>query len=166
MIPRSLSILLALTLPATADAHELRFDPAPTADCVAAGGEEACIGRAADACMAQPGGGTTVGMGFCADRERGWWDARLNAVYGQLMALEKALDSEMAEIGATVPPRAEALRAMQRAWIPFRDAACDYERAQWGGGTGGGPATYLCLMHQTARQTLLLERYRGQDSNR
>lgn len=164
MTSRSLTLLLLLVAPvaAPAVAQELRFDAGPTAGCVAGGGEAACIGRAAETCMSQPGGDTTVGMGFCADRERAWWDARLNAVYGRLMAQEEGIDAELKEIGATAPPRAESLRAMQRAWIPFRDAACDYERAQWGGGTGGGPATYLCLMHQTARQTLLLERYLGQ----
>jgi uncharacterized protein YecT (DUF1311 family) len=52
--------------------------------------------------------------------------------------------------GLTVPPVAEALRDMQRAWIAYRDASCDYERAQWGGGTGGGPATAGCLMRTRA----------------
>ena len=53
---------------------------------------------------------------------------------------------------------AVALRAMQRAWIGFRDATCDYERSLWGGGTGGGPATAACLMRMTGEQTLYLER--------
>jgi uncharacterized protein YecT (DUF1311 family) len=46
---------------------------------------------------------------------------------------------------------------MQRAWIGYRDAACDYERAQWGGGSGGGPATAGCLMRLTGEQALALE---------
>ena len=42
-------------------------------------------------------------------------------------------------------------------WIGYRDATCDYERSQWGGGTGGGPATLGCLMRLTGEQTLYLE---------
>ena len=49
---------------------------------------------------------------------------------------------------------------MQRAWIGWRDATCDYERAQWGGGTGGGPATVACLMRLTGEQALYLETVR------
>ncbi len=141
---------------------DLRFDPLPTLSCLA-GAETlpsmmTCVGIAAEACMeSQASGYTTVGMGYCLDQELSFWDGRLNTAYGQLMAQEKATDTEMKEIGATVPSLAETLRAMQRAWIPFRDASCDYARAQWGGGTGGGPATLSCLMTQTARQALELE---------
>lgn len=142
---------------APASAQELAFDPAFTLDCLAGGGGEACIGRAAEACTLAPDGYTTVGMGFCYGAEWELWDARLNAAYDQVMEMEESLDAEMAEIGATVPKTAPALRDMQRAWIVFRDAACDYERAQWGGGTGQGPATAACLMTETARQTLRLE---------
>jgi uncharacterized protein YecT (DUF1311 family) len=46
---------------------------------------------------------------------------------------------------------------MQRAWIGYRDAACAYEESQWGGGTGGGPASVDCAMRLTARQALALE---------
>lgn len=58
---------------------------------------------------------------------------------------------------ATTASLGEALRNMQRAWINYRDAGCLYEQAQWFGGTGGGPATMACHMHETARQTLVLE---------
>ena len=73
------------------------------------------------------------------------------------MAQNKAADASMAETEANLPSLAENLLAMQRAWIPFRDAACDYEMAQWGGGTGGGPALVGCLMNETGRQTLSME---------
>ena len=49
---------------------------------------------------------------------------------------------------------------MQRAWIEYRDATCAYEAAQWGGGTGAGPAFAGCLMRLTAEQALYLE-YEG-----
>lgn len=159
-----ITFVLAM-LAGAAGAQEIAFDPGPTVACLAQadfGEGEACIGRAAEACMASPDGGTTVGMGFCLSAEWDWWDARLNATYGQLMAQHKAADAEMAAIGATVPSLADSLKAMQRAWIPFRDAACDYERANWGGGTGGGPATAGCLMVQTGRQALSLEARLGE----
>lgn len=69
----------------------------------------------------------------------------------------KKEDKEMTSIRATTSSLADALRKMQRAWVSFRDAACLYEQAQWLGGTGGGPATMACQMHETARQALKLE---------
>ncbi|MEO0774677.1 MAG: lysozyme inhibitor LprI family protein, partial [Pseudomonadota bacterium] len=68
----------------------------------------------------------------------------------------RASDAEMASIGASVASQEEALRAMQRAWIAYRDATCDYEYSQWGGGTGGGPALIGCIMRETGEQTLYL----------
>ena len=72
-------------------------------------------------------------------------------------ARHEAGDAELKAEGLDVPPVAEALRAMQRAWIAYRDASCDYERAQWAGGTGGGPATAACLMRHTGVKALELE---------
>ena len=72
------------------------------------------------------------------------------------MVQAKSADEDTAMYQPELPKQAEALRDMQRAWITFRDAACDYERSQWGGGTGGGPATLACLMRMTGEQALLL----------
>lgn len=104
-----------------------------------------------------PGGQSTYGMGGCLSAEAEYWDAQLNAVYAQVRASARATDAEMAEIGATVASQEQALRAMQRAWIAYRDATCDYEYSQWGGGTGGGPAISACLMRETGEQTLYLQ---------
>ena len=46
---------------------------------------------------------------------------------------------------------------MQRAWIAFRDARCNWEAALWQGGTGAGPAQLSCLMVETGRQTMALQ---------
>ncbi|MEM0946898.1 MAG: lysozyme inhibitor LprI family protein [Pseudomonadota bacterium] len=149
------ALLILIALPAMA--QDIAFSPDATLSCLEDRGGEDCIGLSAGACTETPDGYTTVGMGFCFGRERDWWDARLNAVYQALRAADQAEDTEMKDIGATVPEMAPALLDMQRAWIGYRDALCEYERTKWGGGTGQGPATAACQMHETARQTLLLE---------
>jgi uncharacterized protein YecT (DUF1311 family) len=158
-VARGAVLALAVTAGA-AGAEEMHFDPAGTESCLAAGPAHPslCVGTSAETCMEEnPAGGTTIGMGFCVSREWEYWDARLNEAYRALMAAHVADDEEMREAGINAPSLAEALRLMQRAWIPWRDAACDYERAQWGGGTGQGPATGACLMRLTADQALALE---------
>lgn len=134
------------------------FSPAGTEVCLAGSEDRSpCIGRSAEACIATPDGFTTVGMGFCLGRELEYWDGRLNAAYGALREIEAAADAGMRELGATVPSMADALRDAQRAWIAFRDADCAYELSQWGGGSGGGPATGRCLMQMTGERALALE---------
>lgn len=150
--------MLALGGPGLAEA-DIRFDIAPTAQCMAGTGldKRPCIGLAAAQCMeATPIGGSTYGMGACLDRELTWWDDALNAAYQSALVKARAADAEMKQIGSAATGQAEALRAMQRAWIPFRDAKCAYEGTLWMGGTGGGPATLSCLLQTTAEQTLVL----------
>jgi len=143
-------------------AQDMTFTIDPTSACLAAQDRYIarlqCAGKAATACMdVNLGGTTTVGMGRCLDLEAIWWDKQLNVAYGKAMARAKVHDGEVKELGGFAPSQVDALREMQRAWIPFRDRLCDFERAQWGGGTGGGPAALGCLLQETARQTLLLE---------
>ncbi|MEO0486091.1 MAG: lysozyme inhibitor LprI family protein [Pseudomonadota bacterium] len=152
--------LLLLAAPATA--QDLVFSPAATEACLAQAtsldDQLTCAGTSANACMeATPGGYSTVGMGGCLDREYLWWDARLNASYQEALTAAKAVDAD-ALPGPRGLPHAEAsLRAMQRAWLPYRDALCAFEASKWGGGTGGGPAAIGCLLHETARQTLIID---------
>lgn len=145
-----------------AAAQETPFTPQATEACLAAATEEAgkavCLGLSANACMAaQPGGPSTAGDGACYAAETVYWDQRLNADYAELLKLEEARAAE--DAAAPVPQASplEALRAMERAWIAYRDAACAYELATWAGGTGGGPAQELCLLTLTGRQALDLE---------
>ncbi len=155
-------VLVWVATAGLAAAQDLAFDPGATADCLdqadwTEGPPYQCVGEAANRCMSSGDGSTTLGMGFCMDAEWQWWDARLNRVYGELMSQNKEMDASNAGTGANIPSLAANLRDMQRAWIPFRDAACNYEMAQWGGGTGGGPALVGCLMMETGRQTLSME---------
>ncbi|WP_299814238.1 lysozyme inhibitor LprI family protein [uncultured Jannaschia sp.] len=149
--------LMFLAWPAAA--QDVVFDAFATESCLATDAPaESCVGLAADACMrATEGGDTTVGMGTCLAGEVAYWDDRLNAAYDALRVRTRVIDAESADYGHAGPSQSEALQAMQRAWIPFRDAACAYERSKWGGGSGQGPAGAACLLRQTARQALALE---------
>jgi len=143
---------------APAAAEDLVFDMDQTVTCLdrtdVVHEQRACVGASAEACMeATPGGYSTVGMGACLEYEYEYWDGRLNDAYRVLLDSERADDLEW---GQPVK-KADALRDMQRAWIAYRDATCDYERSQWGGGTGGSPATAACLMRLTGEQALYLE---------
>ncbi len=147
---------------ATAPADAAGFSPTATETCLAQMVDKqdpaSCIGASAEHCMETTDGGwSTYGMGNCLDQERAYWDVRLNAAYKDVRANRQATDAEMKELGASAPSQGDALLAMQRAWIAFRDASCDYERSLWGGGSGGGPATVSCLMYMTAEQALSLE---------
>ncbi len=154
-----LATLALLAGPALA--QDIPFSPEATESCLA-GAEDAlaregCIGKAADACMEAPGGDTTYGMGFCLNAEYEFWDGRLNAAYQKLMASEEEAAAELKDLGSAAPSPAEALRKMERAWVAYRDAACEYEYSQWGGGTGGGPASVGCMLNLAGRQALALE---------
>ena len=158
---RYLSLVLILSA-GVAAAQDLQYSNDLTAACVYAqptlAGQKTCIGRSAQACMdATSMGNTTVGMGGCVSYELEYWDTRLNAAYKTQLAKAKAWDVEMRELGSSAESMEDALRNMQRSWIPWRDATCGFERAQWGGGTGGGPATYACLVRLTGEQALYLE---------
>lgn len=148
-------ILLAPPL----SAQDLTFDTIHTTACLVEATEYGqrlnCIGASANQCMeTSEGGYSTYGMSGCLSEEYAYWDQRLNIAYKALKEITKARDLDKFE---TAPSQSEALLDMQRAWIPFRDAKCDFERSEWGGGTGGGPATYSCLMYETAKQALYLE---------
>lgn len=146
----------------SAGADVVGFDPVVSESCLAGMSDmqspRSCIGASANHCMeTTEGGWSTRGMSMCLDQELQYWDTRLNAAYGKVRAMRKATDKEMRDIGSAAPSQADALLAMQRAWITYRDATCDYERSHWGGGTGGGPATVSCHMYMTAEQALFLE---------
>jgi len=158
---------LAFFLDAPPVQAEPIFSSAPTEDCLAEAAAEApdfsgfgamaCAGRAAQDCIMQENGETTLGMMQCFESEWNFWDDKLNAAYAQRLASAKTDDADMASMMASPMFLVDSLRDMQRAWITFRDATCTFERAQWMGGTGGGPASAACLMRETARQALKLE---------
>lgn len=156
------SVIALLISASPLAAQELVFSPAATETCLSEKSADAdstlCVGASANACMeATQSGWSTVGMSGCYEKEWQYWDGRLNAAYRDVRASAKAIDAEMADLGSAAASQADALRDMQRAWIGFRDATCAYEYTQWGGGSGGGPASISCHMYMTAKQTFYLE---------
>lgn len=137
-------VLLALCAAPAAAQEAPAFDPAPMVACLEAEGGRDCAGRAARACMEGEGGQTTLGMNQCLAAERDLWDARLNDAYR--LGMDRV-----------TPVRAEALREMQRRWIAFRDAACNYEAARYDGGSLAGTVRLQCQMELTADQALRLD---------
>lgn len=158
-------ILTAIPGIEQAAADEINFTDWATTSCIsnapAGHAQLDCIGKSAQDCMQTTRHGeTTVGMMACYDAERAYWDDRLNMAYQVLISQHRSSDRELQKLGSAAPSVAEALQAMQRTWIAWRDASCRYERTIWLGGTGGGPATAACLMMLTARQALALEDWR------
>jgi uncharacterized protein YecT (DUF1311 family) len=151
-----LALALGLAAAPAAAQDRVVFSAAPLTDCLARGNADACIGAGSDRCMqATPGGDTTAGMTGCLEAELDWWDDRLNAAYQRLRAADRRDDAAMAGTGR--PSRADALRDVQRAWIAWRDATCDYEVLGWWGGTGASPVYLACKMRLTGTQALWLE---------
>jgi uncharacterized protein YecT (DUF1311 family) len=150
--------LIGYGLPASA--QDLDYDPEILSTCIAdtnVADRAICIGQAADACMKTEAGQSTVGIGMCISSEWQQWDERLNTAYQDLLIQQAEVAADNAAFNRIIPDAVDLLRDMQRGWTAYRDAACDWEMVQWGGGTGGGPASAACMMRLTAQQTLFLE---------
>lgn len=94
---------------------------------------------------------TQTGLTFCAGQELDFADAALNAAYARAVEVARARDAE-GQFGSAVPIT-DLLRDAQRAWLPFRDTACDLESTAWGGGTGQSMAYLMCKTRLTKRRT-------------
>jgi uncharacterized protein YecT (DUF1311 family) len=88
-------------------------------------------------------------MTFCA--QKGWQeaDADLNAVYKEAMAAMKETDSYLPD---DMKGAATALRDAQRAWIPYRDKACEAYGFQARGGSMEPMLIYGCLATMTRQR--------------
>lgn len=147
---RPLAIPLALALMAApAFAQEPQVDPATVRACFddARGTTPDCIGEAAAACQAQPGGETTLGISACLQGEAQAWDDLLNAQY-------KGVRARLLEQGGT--DLADQLLDAQRAWIAFREADCSLVYAIWAEGSIRTVMASDCYLHKTAQRALEL----------
>lgn len=96
---------------------------------------------------------TQVEMTTCSGAAFKAADTELNAAYKAAMATMKAWDADLdpADQGA-----AEALRDAQRAWIPYRDAACGAEGFFYLGGSMESMVVTDCLTRLTRERTAAL----------
>jgi len=79
------------------------------------------------------------GINFCLAEEYAEWDAELNRVFRVVIA----------QLG---PADEETLRVGQRAWITYRDNACEVEASAMRGGSGEAMLRYGCLARLTERR--------------
>ena len=91
-----------------------------------------------------------IEMNYCAEQDYIAADAELNAAYKKARAAMKALDAGLpaAERGGEA-----ALLAAQRAWLPFRDAACASAGWPMHGGSAEPLLIYGCLATVTQQRT-------------
>lgn len=91
--------------------------------------------------------GITTGILDCYSPEITAQDARLNQAYKMVMARLNAA-------------RKATLRNSERAWIRTRDAQCSKAMDQYEGGSMGRIALASCMLDETIKRTIWLERYR------
>ncbi|MFM7334121.1 MAG: lysozyme inhibitor LprI family protein [Tabrizicola sp.] len=83
-----------------------------------------------------------VDLNACAYRDWEEADGRLNAVYKQVVATYTQMDADLPkELGSGV----ETLRQAQRAWVTFRDKACEAEGFAMRGGSAEPLLVYGCM---------------------
>lgn len=97
---------------------------------------------------------TTMEMRQCAAQDYEAADAELNAVYKAAQRTMKQLDADLPE---DLRGASQTLREAQRAWIPFRDAACAAEGFQFRGGTFEPLMVLTCKTHLTRQRSAQLE---------
>ena len=93
---------------------------------------------------------TQMEMNQCAYDDWEAADAKLNAAYQRAMALMKQWDADLpkAEEGGVI-----ALKEAQRAWITFRDKACEVEGFAMKGGSAEPLLVYGCMRQLTEDRT-------------
>jgi uncharacterized protein YecT (DUF1311 family) len=107
-------------------------------------GEQQCLFKlVADHCMGPPGSAPDAAMADCYTIEGTIWDGLLNDNYKKLLA---TLDDE----------QAGKARAMQRAWIAYRDSTCQFydDKIQ---GSMSIMMHAACNTRETARRAMQLD---------
>jgi len=154
------SLLIAAfcaSAPVNVTAQELTISVENIKHCLEANLDQAsCIGAASARCIEVADGGGAVD-GVCYAAELAFWDDLLNNTYRDLIVEVQAFDVGAKETGY-VPPIAESqLRAMQQAWIPYRDTRCSVIGLSYNGGTAARGGGTECQMRETAEQALVLQ---------
>jgi uncharacterized protein YecT (DUF1311 family) len=106
--------------------------------------ERQCLFKlVADPCTKTPEGSSNVGTADCYRLEAAIWDNLLNENFKNL--LDELDDQQTGK-----------LRAMQHAWIAYRDTTCNFywDKIQ---GTMAIPMSVACFARETARRAVLLQ---------
>jgi len=93
---------------------------------------------------------TQVDMNMCAPERANTADVALNRAYQIAIAQARRLDTFNPSVQ---PSNEDLLRQAQRAWIPFRDAACTAEASLARGGTMASLLYSTCVEKLTRRRT-------------
>ena len=110
--------------------------------------ERRCVfALVAEPCTNKPDGQSTFGTAECYRAEQRIWDAMLNENF---RALRDQLDKA----------QKVKLRAMQLAWIAYRDTTCAFYHDKIQGTMAVGMAA-ACVARETARRALLLKHLQG-----
>jgi len=163
-----LAITLAAALvPGPGLADKVVFDPAPLEACWQDQGRAAaCTGEGSGPCMeATPFGTSTMGMVACLAAELDWWERLMARLLADLRAAEAAFDAAPDPVLSDPPSAVAALDRVQRLWIDWARARCDYEVIEFLAGTIRGPIGVGCHLELTARQAeYLAGRLRGHEA--
>lgn len=87
--------------------------------------------------------GATVDIADCFAKSGKQADTDLNRTYAQIISVLDTADRQR-------------LQKAERAWVAYRDAACEAEYALWEGGTGGPPAELACIDAETRHHLIYL----------
>jgi uncharacterized protein YecT (DUF1311 family) len=93
-------------------------------------------------------------MNFCAEQDWLAADALLNDAYATALAAMQEADASFPPEGDT---EEERLRTAQRAWVAYRDAACDSAGYAMRGGSAEPLLIYGCMGMLTQQRTEALQ---------
>ncbi|MEP3297250.1 MAG: lysozyme inhibitor LprI family protein [Pseudoruegeria sp.] len=97
-------------------------------------------------------GGAPLEWVKCQNEILTWWDAKLNEVYKEKIALQKTYDVDRSD-----GYYEDLLRNMQRVWVPFRDAACNYLAHGQPSGSGATNDEIDCKILKTTEQIYFIQ---------
>lgn len=101
---------------------------------------------------------TQIEMTSCARLDWEVADAQLNATWDEALAIAHDEDAFLESSGGDNRPAfVDTLRNAQRAWISFRDSACEFRGFQARGGTMEAMLVNQCLGEMTRDRTKQLQ---------
>jgi uncharacterized protein YecT (DUF1311 family) len=129
--------------PTAREVAAIRDCAAKYRDDVAEGERHCLFDLVATPCTKRPEGSSNLGTADCYHVEWAIWDELLNKNFKSLL---DRLDEE----------QAGKARAMQRAWVAYRDTTCNFymDKIQ---GSMAIPMQSACAARETARRALLLD---------